>query len=172
MIFGTRRLIARRFGPRDLVPFVAMRNNPEVARFQGWANYSDEDGRRFIEGLALREPGQPGWFQFALEERETGSFIGDCGLDVHAGHPGLGRIGYTIARPFWDRGFATEAAAALAAFAFERLHLHRITASVDPDNVASRRVLEKAGIVEVGRYGDSEWFKGEWADDVVYARLR
>jgi RimJ/RimL family protein N-acetyltransferase len=43
---------------------------------------------------------------------------------------------------------------------------------VDPRNAASCRVLEKAGFVKEAHFRGSEWFKGAWADDAVYARLR
>lgn len=170
MIFDTPRLIARRFGPRDLEAFVSMRSDLAVARYQGWTDYSVEDGRDFIDGLAAREPGRPGWFQFALEEKETGAFVGDCGLDVHAHLPHLARVGYTIARPCWNRGLATEAVAALARFAFGRFALRSICASVDPDNVASCRVLVKAGFLEDGQFRHSVWFNGDWGDDIVYTK--
>jgi len=172
MIFASPRLIARRFRQDDLAAFVAMRNDPEVARYQSWEGYSEEDGRRFIAELADSQPGEPGWFQFALEERTTGHFIGDCGLNTDARDHRLAQIGYTIARPFWRRGLATEAVRALVDFAFERFPVHRITASVDPRNAASCRVLEKAGFTKEAHFRQSEWFKGHWADDAVYARLR
>ena len=172
MIFTTARLVARRFGPRDLAPFVAMRDDPEVARYQSWERYTEEEGRGFIADLARLQPGDPGWFQFALEDRGSGHFVGDCGLFVEPSDRRLARIGYTIARPFWGRGLASEAVAALAGHAFAQFGLHRVTASVDPRNVASCRVLEKAGFVKEAHFCQSEWFKGEWADDAVYARLR
>jgi RimJ/RimL family protein N-acetyltransferase len=172
MIFASSRLIARRFGLDDLAAFVAMRNDPEVARYQSWERYSEDDGRRFIAELSGLEPGDPGWFQFALEERQTGIFAGDCGLNILADDPRLAQIGYSIARPHWNRGFATEAVRALADFAFAAFGLHRITASVDPRNAASCRVLEKAGFVKEAHFRQSQWFKDEWADDAVYARLR
>ena len=172
MIFETPRLVARHFGPRDLAAFVAMRDDPEVARYQSWQSFTEEDGRNFIASLASVQPGDPGWFQFALEEKTSGQFAGDCGLFIDAADSRLGRIGYSIARPFWNRGFATEAVAALAGYAFARFDLHRITASVDPRNTASCRVLEKAGFLKEAHFRRSEWFKGAWADDAVYARLR
>jgi hypothetical protein len=55
--FASQRLIARRFEPRDLAGFVAMRADPEVARFQSWENFTEDDGHAFLEGLALRNPG-------------------------------------------------------------------------------------------------------------------
>ena len=81
-------------------------------------------------------------------------------------------IGYTIARPWWNRGLATEAVLALVDYAFASFPLHRITASADPRNAASCRVLEKAGFVKEGHFRQSEWFKGAWVDDMLYARLR
>ena len=172
MIFEIPRLVARHFGPRDLAAFVAMRDDPEVARYQSWQGFTEEDGRSFIASLASMQPGDPGWFQFALEEKACGQFAGDCGLFIDPTDARLGRIGYSITRPFWNRGFATEAVAALAGYAFTRFDLHRITASVDPRNTASCRVLEKAGFVKEAHFRRSEWFKGAWADDAVYAQLR
>ena len=72
MIFETARLAARRFRPGDLDAFVAMRDDPEVARYQSWDRFTEDEGRRFIADLATAEPGAPGWFQFALEEKATG----------------------------------------------------------------------------------------------------
>lgn len=172
MIFSSARLIARRFGPRDLPSFVAMRNDPEVARYQSWESYTEAEGRHFLEELAHRNPGEPGWHQFALELKDTGAFAGDCGLNILAHEPRLAQIGYTIARPWWNRGLATEAVLALVDYAFASFPLHRITASADPRNAASCRVLEKAGFVKEGHFRQSEWFKGAWVDDMLYARLR
>jgi aminoglycoside 6'-N-acetyltransferase len=172
MIFETPRLIARRFGPRDLEAFVAMRSDPEVARYQNWETFTLDEGRRRLGQIARSNPGEPGWFQFALEERLTGALAGDCGLRIIEQDHRLAQIGYTIARRYWNSGFATEAVAALTAFAFASFPIHRITASVDPRNVASCRVLEKAGFRKEAHFRQSEWFKGAWADDAIYARLR
>lgn len=172
MIFETPRLIARRFDPRDRDAFVAMRNDPQVARYQSWSAYTDAEGREFLHGMAARNPGGTGWFQFALEDKEHGRFIGDCGLRIMETDARLAQIGYTIARPHWNHGLATEAVTALAAYAFAAFPIHRITASVDPRNLASCRVLERSGFTKEAHFRQSEWFKGEWADDAVYAILR
>ena len=172
MIFETARLIARPFVPRDLSPFVAMRADPEVARHQDWEDFTEDDGRSFIADLSGKQPGDPGWFQFALENKVSGCFTGDCGLFIDPAEPRLARIGYNIAREFWRRGLASEAVTGLVEFAFGRFTLHRITASVDPANLASCHVLEKAGFVKEAHFRQSLWFKGSWADDAVYAKLR
>ena len=172
MIFASPRLRARPFGPRDLETFVAMRNDPEVARYQSWDGYTIKEGRAFLSEMAQRAPGDPGWYQFALEDAATGQFVGDCGLRIIEHDHRLAQIGYTIVRACWNRGYATEAVTALTAYAFDRFPLHRIAASVDPRNLASCRALEKSGYVKEAHFRRSDWFKGEWADDAVYARLR
>ena len=172
MIFQSARLIARRFGPQDLGSFVAMRSDPEVARYQGWPNYTEADGRRFLAEIAGRRPGKPGWFQFALEDKATGAFVGDCGLDMLDETQLQARIGYTIAAGFWNQGLATEAVMALAAYCFGTFPVHRISASLDPRNAASCRVLGKAGFVRAGQFRESAWFSGEWAEDDHYVLTR
>lgn len=172
MIFETPRLVARRFDPRDLAAFTAMRADADVARFQSWESFDESAGRDFLNDMSARNPGDPGWFQFALVWRGTGDFIGDCGLRIVESDRRLAQVGYTITKAHWHKGLASEAVAALTQYAFVTFPIHRITASVDPRNYASCRVLEKCGYVKEAHLRQSEWFKGEWADDVVYARLR
>ena len=172
MIFETPRLIARAFRPDDLEAFVAMRADPDAARYQNWETFSFTEGQAFIAGLATRAPGDPGWFQFALEEKTSGTFAGDCGLRIVESDGRLAQIGYTIRRDRWNLGYASEAVKALIAYAFATFDLHRITASVDPRNLGSCRVLEKAGFRREALFRQSEWFKGAWADDAVYGILR
>ncbi len=172
VFFSGPRLIARRFEARDLAALAAMRADPDVASFQSWENFTPAEAGEFLAWVTARNPGDPGWFQFALEHRETAAFIGDCGLRIMESDNRLAQIGYTIARAHWNAGFATEAVTALLAYAFSTFALHRIAASVDPRNAASCRVLEKAGFHKEGHFAESEWFKGEWADDAVYGLLR
>ena len=169
--FVSQRLIARRFTPLDLDVFVAMRADPEVARFQNWENFTEDDGRAFLEWNAQRNPGEQGWFQFALERAEDRRFIGDCGLKISEADNRLAQIGYTLAPQYWSHGYAQEAVRALIDYAFSNFPIHRITASVDPRNVASVRVLEKSGFAKEAHFRQSEWFKGAWADDAIYAVL-
>ncbi len=75
---------------------------------------------------------------------EGGSFVGVCGLVGVA--EGSAELGYWIGRPFWGRGYATEAARAVLRFGFEELGLARVTARCLERNAASYRVLEKVGM--------------------------
>jgi RimJ/RimL family protein N-acetyltransferase len=172
MIFQSARLIARRLEARDLASFAAYRNDPDVARYQSWTSFSHEEAGEFIASMTLKNPGDAGWFQFALQSRDDSSLVGDCGLRIIEGNRRLAEIGFAIARAHWSKGYASEAVRSLLNYAFNTFGLHRVTASADPRNAASCRVLEKAGMVREAHHRKSLWFKGEWADDAVFAALR
>ena len=69
----------------------------------------------------------------------------------------------------WSQGYATGAAQLLVRFAFDHLEVNRLTATCHPDNHASARVLEKAGLHYEGRFPDDVLVRGEWRDSLIYA---
>jgi RimJ/RimL family protein N-acetyltransferase len=75
-------------------------------------------------------------------------------------------------RHYWGRGYATEAARALIEFAFRTHKAHRVFTSCEVDNAASVRVLEKAGMQREGFIRESDWIRGAWHDQYIYAILR
>jgi RimJ/RimL family protein N-acetyltransferase len=154
----------------DIPEIAACRADPDVARYQNWRSYDEKDASELVSEMIFRKPGEVGWLQLVIERKPDGAFVGDCGLRIGEDKR-LAQIGYTIAREHWRHGYATEIVTSLIAYAFAGLNVHRITASVDPRNAASCRVLEKAGFTKEAHFRKSEWFKGEWADDAVYAIL-
>jgi RimJ/RimL family protein N-acetyltransferase len=96
--------------------------------------------------------------------------IGYCGLSRFPGRCAAGdtEIGFRLARPFWGRGFATEAARAVRDHAFDTLALPRLIAIIDPGNLASIRVAEKIGM----RYEKDVSFEGYTHPDRLYALER
>ena len=99
----------------------------------------------------------------------TGDLVGAVTLsNIRRGVAEMGTIGYWIGEPFAGHGHATAAVRALVAFAFGPLNLHRIEAACVPDNLASRRVLEKAGFVHEGLARAYLKINGEWADHLLF----
>ena len=94
---------------------------------------------------AFREGWKRGFGVWAVEETATGAFLGQAGLAAMDRTADV-EVLYALARPYWGRGFAREAAAAALRFGFERVGLGRIVAFVMPDNRASTRVLEAVGL--------------------------
>jgi RimJ/RimL family protein N-acetyltransferase len=167
------RLRLRRFAPADLDTFVGYRSDPEIARYQSWdAPYPREAGQEFIRAMMSEHPDVPGeWFQFAVELRDTGQLIGDCGAQPLADDPRIVEIGFTLAAGHHGHGYATEAATALLDYLFTARGKHRVTANCDARNTASARVLERLGMRREGHLRQSSWAKGEWTDDLLYAIL-
>ena len=99
----------------------------------------------------------------------TGDLVGAVTLsNVRRGVADMGTVGYWVGEPFAGHGHATAALRALVAFAFGALNLHRIEAACVPDNLASRRVLEKAGFVHEGMARAYLKINGHWADHLLF----
>ena len=165
----TERLLLRPFAVEDAPTFAAYRNDPDVAHLQDWdLPYTEEDARRMIDSMAALDwPVLGEWFQLAIEQ--DGRMIGDVG--VHRSVTGLrATLGYTLAREHQGRGFATEAVAAVVDRLFTE-NVHRVVATVDPQNHASALVLDRLGFRYEGRDVASMLVRGECVDDDRYALL-
>lgn len=172
VILETPRLSLRRFRAGDVDPFAAYRADPEVARYQGWDTCTKGEAAAFIDAQLARGPFEPGrWTQIAVELGEDGTLIGDCALRMESLASRQAEMGFTFARGYQGRGFATEAVSHLLTYAFARLGLHRVFAVADARNVRAIALVERVGMRREGAFLDAEWFKGEWVSTVVYALL-
>ena len=124
--------------------------------------YEDGVAESFIENTARAwETGRDATFAITL--READELVGCIGMGIkprfqHA------EIGYWISVPYWNQGYATEAARAILQFGFETLGLHRIYATILVGNEASGRVQEKVGMKYEGRFREHYCRWGEWRD--------
>jgi RimJ/RimL family protein N-acetyltransferase len=165
---ATRRLVLRPMVADDATAFATYRSDPDVARFQGWqAPYPLESARRLIAGQAEMEGPVAGqWIQIAVTL--DGQLAGDVAVGLDA--DGLiATLGYTLAPTHQGRGLATEAVGAIVDRLFDDVGVHRIEASLDPDNVPSARLLERLGFTYEGTALSAVLVGQEWVDDVRYA---
>jgi ribosomal-protein-alanine N-acetyltransferase len=129
--------------------------------------YSVDEAAAWIELVRAQEPE----CQFSIAA--DGAIIGGIGLELQPDiYAHSAEISYWIAEPYWGRGFATRAVAALADHAFWRLQLSRLYARVFDGNDASKRVLEKCAFELEGRLRNSALKDGRYADQLLYAKLR
>lgn len=167
----TRRLRIRRFRPDDLPAIYAYRNDPEVARFQGWTARTEEELREFVAYMAAASPGEPGSFQFAVARREDDALIGDVYMRIHEHDPRQAEIGYSLARAWQGQGYASEAVTAVLGYAFENLGLHRVFALVECENTPSVALLERVGMRREGHFRQHFFARGAYRDEYQYALL-
>jgi RimJ/RimL family protein N-acetyltransferase len=170
----TERLLLRHFHESDLEPFLAYRNDPEVRKYQGWqVPYLREMAADFIDEMKAAVPGEEGrWFQTAIQRKADHVLIGDLAFHPLRGNPRQAYFGFTLARPFWGQGYASEAARALLDHLFGVLAMHRIIADCDVDNANSYRLLERLGFRREAHHVENYWLGGDrWGDEYVYALL-
>lgn len=144
----TKRLILRPWREEDLAPFAAMNADPEVARY--FVSTLTREQSDALAGRAFEHFGRHGFGPWAVERAGTSDFIGFTGLSIpefETAFTPCVEIGWRIAREHWGRGYATEAAQAALDYGFEVLGLEEIVSFTVPANAASRRVMEKIGLV-------------------------
>ncbi len=169
---STERLLIRRLSESDMTALVSYRSLPEVCALQLWDTYDLEKARKLIEGMVNLEPFIAGdSFQFGVELITTRQLIGDLYFKLdEAGHQA--ELGYTFDPKFQGQGLATEAARALVDHAFRAVGLHRVYGITDPRNASSIKLMQRLGMQQEAHFRKNLWFKGEWADDVVFAVLK
>jgi RimJ/RimL family protein N-acetyltransferase len=144
-----------------------------VARYLYWAPESEDEVRaalaRKIECTEIAAEGEA--LVLAVVLRATDEVVGDVILEWVSEPHEQGEIGYIIHPDHAGRGYATEACAPLLRIAFEDLRLHRVVGRVEARNTASARVLEKLGMRLEAHLVESEFVKGEWQSELVYAIL-
>lgn len=168
----TSRLTLRRMRPEDAEEMHRYASDPEVARHMLWEPHESlRDSENFLRFVRERYArGDPaGW---GLEERETGRFIGTCGMQAWRPEHSRAELGYVLAREHWGRGLMTEAVAAVVDFGFDRIGFNRLEARCLDGNVASARVLEKVGMTREGTSRSSHFVGGAFRNLHHYAMLR
>ncbi len=168
----TKRLCLTQLIKSDAPAMHAYRSDPEVCRYQSFEPTSQKEVEAFIAGLLENRFNMPGtWFQFGIRLRNSNVLIGDLGVHFMDDDPRQTEIGYTIGPKHQGQGYATEAVLGILGHLFESLGMHRVFASVDPRNAPSIALLERVGMRREAHFRKSLWFKGDWADDMVFAML-
>jgi len=169
----TDRLLLRPFADGDLDALHAMQSREDVTRYLYWGPRSLDEVRHQLErlkGMASIEDGSDA-LRLAAVVRDSGAMIGDVSLhSVNREHL-QAELGFILHPDHQGQGYATEATAEMLRIGFEDLGLHRIYGSCDARNTASARVLERLGMRREAHFRETEFVKGEWCDELIYAIL-
>jgi RimJ/RimL family protein N-acetyltransferase len=167
----TKRLILRPFSLADVPAVVALAGDWDIA-FNTLSvphPYTEDHAVQWI-----RQQNEQ-WKQkqavtFAIAQADN-TLVGSIGLGLVPSF-NLAELGYWVGKPYWGRGYATEAACAVVDFGFEKLSLHRIQATHFGNNPASGKVMQKVGLLYEGcrRQHTLKW--DEYRDIKLYGMLR
>ena len=146
-VLATERLVLRLPNMEDAAQLAALADNPKVAAMMtGMPHpYTLADAETFIRSAASSD--RTGCI-FAVTSKQSAAVLGCSGLSFD--HEEKLQLGFWLGEPHWGRGFATEAAHAVADFAFEGLAAPRLHTRCRLSNSASRRVIEKCGFQFTG----------------------
>lgn len=143
-LFATQRLCCRRWRKTDLDAIYAAYADPEAMRWVGDGTPITRDACERWYEITVNNYAERGYGMFALTSRSDGGVVGFCGI-THPDGQVEPEIKYTLKRPLWGLGYASEAVPALVSYAIAELGLTYMIATVDPENLASQRILRKAG---------------------------
>lgn len=150
---ATDRLILHDWTPADVDSYARICSDPGVMRFM-WPARAATPAESAYGVQLLREHWlQWGFGHWAVHEKESGRFVGRTGIKRHPDwelDADNTEVGWLYDEAVWGRGYATEGARAAIDFVIERLGPREVISIAHPDNVASRRVMEKAGLSYAG----------------------
>jgi [ribosomal protein S5]-alanine N-acetyltransferase len=168
-VIRTDRLLLRPWAFGDVADVLAFADDAEWSRYLPVPQpYSEADARKFIAAQVLLDRQVHASWAIEHERRVLG------GVNVRfSAERRIGELGYSIARPWWGRGLATEAARAVVDATFGALpEFARMRAMADARNAASLRVLEKIGMRREGVLRSNRIARDEPIDEVWYGILR
>lgn len=153
MVIETRRLILREYTPEDLPAIYEILSDPETMQHYP-APYDEAHTKRWVD-WNLHNYREHGFGAWAMILKETGAFIGDCGLTPQKiDGEILPEIGYHIHKRYWRQGYGSEAARAVRDWAFRQLDYDRLYSYMAHTNVASYKTAAAAGMKKIKEYAD------------------
>jgi len=150
---STQRLLLKPWSDSYFEEFARVLQDPEAMRFISGGTPLPLETIRSIAQRSLAMWDEHGYGPWAAIEKETGRWVGRIGLNLLADWPGPDKweVGYELAPEFWGRGLATEGARAAIRFGWASTPLPRIISATAAGHLASRRVMEKCGLVILHR---------------------
>jgi [ribosomal protein S5]-alanine N-acetyltransferase len=147
IILETKRLLLRHLVMDDLNDLFALYSDPEIRQSFPEGVLNLEETKEELEWHMNGHPKYPELGLWATVHKETGKFIGRCGLLPWEIDGQLEvEIAYLLDKSFWHQGLATEAAQGILQYGFEKLNLARLICLIDPENIASQRVAQRIGM--------------------------
>lgn len=167
----TERMQLVALKPEHVDPMFRMRSDPEVMRFiPRTLAKTHADVKALIQMIHERYQQQQAihWAMIQRTDQRMIGYIGLVNIDAENDHA---EIGYILLPEFQKQGLMHEAMQAVIDFSFEQLCVHRLSATVDPLNISSSKVLEKCGFKLEGHLREHEIFEGRYLDSLIHGLL-
>lgn len=171
----TDRLIIRPITTDDITALHELYSDPSVARFVSFLllNTHIDESRAYVESIIESYMAQK-VAEWAVVEKESNTLVGCCGFVHYWPEHARAELAYWYHKDFRGKGYAAEAARAVVEYGFTVLNLHRIEATVDPENIPSQKLLEKIGMRKEGLLREYKFCRGlqQYRDRYMYGLIR
>jgi ribosomal-protein-alanine N-acetyltransferase len=168
----TERLLLRQLGQEDAQHLFHYFSLDVVTEYYDLESFKELEqavslirswNQRFENGEGIR---------WGITLKTENRVIGTCGFHNWMKEHYKAEIGYELTPEYWRKGIMTEAIEEIVQFGFKELGLNRIEAFIDPENISSRKLLEKTGLKEEGLLKDCFFEKNRFVDAVIFAILK
>lgn len=150
MKLSTDRLSFRKFTYSDFDLLYGLDTSPQVMEYiNGGKPLNQNEVQKALSNIIQRYNDWKGLGVFAAHIKATGDFVGWFALKPVPNIDEI-EVGYRLLPKYWNRGFATEGTRKFVEYGFETMSLDKIMAIAMPENKASRRVLIKSGLIQMG----------------------
>ncbi|NGM83491.1 GNAT family N-acetyltransferase [Paenibacillus sp. 7124] len=171
-ILETDRFVLRQLNQDDSREIFQYFSLDEVTKFYDLESFTNiEQAEELIRRWNQRFEKNQG-IRWGITLRSESRVIGTCGFHGWMKNHYKAEIGYELIPEYWRQGYMTEVIQKAIEFGFNNLGLNRIEAFVEPENVGSRRVLEKIGFREEGTLKEHFYWRNRFVDTVIYALLK
>ena len=172
MILQTVRLKLREVSLADIEKIHDLLSLPETDKYNtlGIPKSIDETKNLVIDWTNGQYESPRKKYVFCIE-KSNNDFIGLFGINIGKPNYRNAEIWYKLHSNYWNQGYATEAVKTILHFCFTELKLHRVEAGCATANIASRKVIEKSGMIKEGQKRKLLPIRGEWFDTYEYAIL-
>lgn len=171
MELQTQRLILREFRHDDYDALREYESSLAVQRYERPVPGEEETRAQLQQTIAWAQQTPRTHYRMAITICPDDRVRGRLSLSLNNSDIDEWEIGWTVHERYWGQGYAGEAALRMLDFAFTELGAHRVVAFCNADNLASQRVMEKAGMQQEGLLRETRRLDGNWHDEYVYAIL-
>ena len=171
-VIESERLILRQLTPEDAPDFFACQSEPEAFRYAGRSEEPSLESARHMLNILFQRHQEQTMLSWAIVLKENQRLSGRFQIEEWSDENHGAAVGYLLGKQYWGKGYASEALRAVIAYLFEQTTVNRIDTFACAENVASIRVMKKAGMRFEGLARQKRFAKGAFRDVKSYAILR
>ena len=168
----TERLLLRKLEYTDKQDIFEYASNPEVSKYMPWEAHGGEIDTLDFLNITYENYNNDRPASWGIVLKSINKIIGTAGFASLDKINLRAEFGYAISQDYWNKGIATEASKEILKYGFNQMGLNRIEAMCNVENIASARVLEKAGLTLEGILREYILVKEKFVDHKLYSILK